>query len=259
MLILYNNLIDSATLTASSEASGFPASNLKNPFRSKYWKTAGATAGTAQLVINHGSAKSVDAIALTGYDWASAPGTLQVEFNATDDWGAPSATETLTWKAATTPGGNKGCIIKKPSAALSYQYNRLNVVYAPGATPTDWYLGRIFVGAYFEPLRTFGYNYQEGIADPSLLSETIGGQVHADEIESYRTFSASGVMETQAQWVLFQSMINTAGTRKEIFIALDYANDAAERTIYGRFAKLPTVTRIAPGVFQYSFEIIEAR
>ncbi|PKN20879.1 MAG: hypothetical protein CVU71_03620 [Deltaproteobacteria bacterium HGW-Deltaproteobacteria-6] len=253
LLFLYNNLLDSATLTASSAATGFPANNLKNPHRTKTWKTAGATAGTAQLVIDHGTAKAVNAIALTGYDWAAAPGTLQVEFNATDSWGSPSVTETLTWVSGTTPGGNKGTIIKKLAADRTYRYNRLSVVNAPG----DWNLGRLFVGQYFEPARTYGWGYQESVIDPSLIAQTIGGQDHADEIEKYRIFSCSGVIATQAQWVLYQAMLNSVGLHKEIFAALDYTNDPIERTIYGKFSKLPAVTR--PFNFNYDFEFTEAR
>jgi len=253
-LFLYNNLLDSATLTASSEATGFPASNLKNPFRTKYWKTAGATAGTAQLVIDHGSAKDVNAIALTGYpDWAAAPGTLQVEFNATNDWGAPSVTEALTWVSGTTPGGNKGTIIKKLAATRTYRYNRLSVVNAPG----DWNLGRLFVGTYFEPARTYGWGYNEEVADPSMISQTIGGQDHADEIERFRVIVIKGLIETQAQWVLYQAMINTVGTRKEIFVAFDYTSEPIERTVYGKFTKVPSITR--PYYFEYDFEFTEAR
>lgn len=128
MLLLYNNLLDTATLTASSEATGFPADNLKNPFRTKCWKTAGTIPGVAQLVVDFGSAQTIDAIALTGYDWATKPGKLVVEFNATNVWTAPSATEVLTWHAPTTPGGNKGSIILKLAAAQTYRYARLNVI-----------------------------------------------------------------------------------------------------------------------------------
>jgi hypothetical protein len=117
----------------------------------------------------------------------------------------------------------------------------------------------MFVGAYFEPSRNYGYNYTEEVVDPSMLSASIGGQSHADEIESYRVFTASGIMESQAQWVLFQAMINTVGTRKDIFIALDYDGDAAERTLYGRFTQLPSVTRIAPAAWSYNFSVVEAR
>lgn len=254
LIFFYNNLIDSATLTASSEATGFPASNLKNPFRTKYWKTAGATAGTAQLVINHGSAKAVTACALTGYpDWAAAPGTLNLEFDDHDAWGAPDHTEALTWVSNTTPGGNKGTIIKT-FASKSHQYNRLSVVNAPG----DWNLGRLFVGEYFEPTRDYSWGYEEEVVDPSLISRTIGGQDHADEIERYRVIRVRGIIESQAQWVLYQAMINTVGTRKEIFVAFDFTGEVAERTLYGKFTKVVTVAR-PPHGFEYEFEFTESR
>jgi len=254
ILFLYNNLIDSATLTASSAATGYPAENLQNPFRTKPWKTAGLVAGTAQLVSNQGSAKAINAIAATGSpDWAAAPGTLQVEFNAADAWGAPSKTEALTWVANTTPGGNKGSIIKKLAASLTYQYQRLSVVNAGG----DWRLGRYFLGTYFEPASDISWGYEEEIVDPSLISRTIGGQDHVDEIETYRIFRASGIFETQAEWVLYQAMINTVGTRKDLFIAFDYDGEAAEKTVYGKFTKLPTVRR--PYHFEFDFEFTESR
>lgn len=254
LLFLYNNLLDSATITASSEASGFPASNLKNPHRTKTWKTAGGTAGTAQLVIDHGTAKAVQDIALTGYDWAAAPGTLVMEFNDADAWGAPAKSETLTWVSGTTPGGNKGTIIKHLAAAWTYRYNRLSVVNAPG----DWNLGRLFVGSAFEPARTYGWGYSESVVDPSIISQTIGGQDHADEIERYRVISVNGIILTQAQWVLYQAMINAVGMRKELFVALDYAGEVAERTIYGKFSQVPEITR-SFSFFEYNFEITESR
>jgi hypothetical protein len=176
-----------------------------------------------------------------------------VEFNATDAWGAPSATETLTWVSPTTPGGNKGTIIKKLASTRTYRFNRLSVVNAPG----DWNLGRLFVGSYFEPARTYGWGYSESVVDPSLISQTIGGQDHADEIERYRIIEANGIITTQAQWVLYQAMINSVGTRKPIFIAFDYDNEAIERTIYGKFSKVPAITR--PYLFEYDFEFTEDR
>lgn len=393
MLFLYDNLIDRivTTLTASSEAAGFPASNLKNPFRTKTWKTAGATAGTAQVVINlsslwsatgsnlvtnggfdantngwtptdctlasvaggdsgnclqmtrtggtsqvatwtlpgltagkqycisakiksgttgsdsyqvavHGisiyagisaptwqtetfyfvatgptadikltknsatagtmlfdtvsvyemAGGTMQAAALTGYDWAVAPGTLQIEFNVTSSWASPLATETLTWVSGTTPGGNKGSIIKKFAADRNYRYARLSVVNSAG----DWNLGRLFLGPFFELQRCYAPGYSEAIVDPSLISRTIGGQDHADEVERYRVISCRGIFAPSSEWVSIQAMVNAVGTRKPIFAAFDYENEAAERTLYGKFTSVPKITK--PFNYEWDFEFAEA-
>lgn len=406
MHFLYDNLIDNAyvTLTGSSAAAGFPASNLRNPHRTKCWQTAGAVAGTAQLVIDmsslwaattgsdlitngnfntntndwtptdctiasvaggvsgtncleitrtgeaeqtagqsisgltvgamykltayvksgtsgnedyalyaiwggsssiskigtssgswvlatlyftaqastitvgvlKGSATAgtmlfdsvqlyemqdtngytdmgIEGIALTGYDWGVAPGTLQIEFANEDVWTSPEDTETLTWVSFLTPGYNKGTIIKKLSAAHRYRYARLSVVNADG----DWSLGRLFLGPVFTPEREYSWGYGEEVVDPSLIAQSIGGQDHADIIESFRRVTCNGIILTQAQWALFQKMINSVGSNKPLFAAFDYANEAVERTIYGRFTKVPGIVR--PYLYEYDFEFTEAR
>jgi len=244
---MYDNLIDSATLTESSEATGFPAENVQHPFRTKVWTTSGATAGTANLVIDHGSAKAVTCVVLAGYDWTSAPGTLDLEFNATDSWDSPSHTEALTWAANPTSNGNKGVIVKCFSSQ-SYRYNRLNVVYSPGGTPTDWSLGRIFLGTYFEPTygRLANEIYQDFI-DLSYVNSTPQGYEHVDEIDVYRTKNFAFMVQSQSQWESFQSMINNVGKFKNLFIAFDYSNEPDEMTWYGRFTEIPRAQRHPTG------------
>ena len=252
IIFAYNNLYDSATITASSAASGYPVANLKNQIRSKVWKTAGATAGTANLVINHGSAKAVTCLALAGYDWSSAPGTLTFEANATDSWGAPSFSQALTW-AANTANGNKATIFMT-FASQSYQYNRLNVVYSPGATPTDWSLGRIFVGTYFQPTVNYLAERRDTLVDPSLISQTVGGQKYVDEIEKYRTIDFDFLFNGQAQWESFMSMLNTVGISRDLFISFDYTNELNEMTIYGKFTNLPGASITRNRAFSLTFE-----
>ena len=227
MIFLYDNLFDSATLTASTEDSSFPATNLQHSFKTKVWTTDNA--GTANLVIDYGSATSVTAVVLIGYDWGSAPGTLDMEFNATDAWGAPSATEALTWVADPDAYGNVNVIIKTFSA-LNYRYNRLNVVHAPG----DWNLGRIFIGNYFEPTRTYRDHYEYPIIDPSYIQQTVSGQKHVDEITKYRRKSVEFFIETYAQMRLFQTLFNNAGYGKDIFASFDYSNYPNNDTLYGK-------------------------
>lgn len=403
---LYNNLISSATLTASSAATGFPASNLQNPFRTKVWRTAGATAGTANLVINlsattrtmsasnlvangadwtggppptgwtaenctlaaaaggvagnclqmtrtggdyqqayctittevgkmyrvyfyvkSGTAGNVacqsmaysgdgttllgagsgtssgswvqvnyyftaiattsriyvakttaDAgtilfdslevygltggemtcVALAGYNWASAPGTLNLEFNSLDSWGAPPQTEALTWAANPTTNGNNGVIIKT-FTSRAYQYVRLNVVHSPGGTPTDWDLGVLFLGSYFQPTRNYSIQYGLDIVDESMRSRSIGGQDHFDEIGKYRTVDMSFMVGTQAQWELFQTMFNTVGVSRDLFAAFDYTSEPDEMTIYGKFTQLPSMQYNGNNISKLDLSFAESR
>lgn len=228
----FENLFDDATITASSENASFPATNLQHPFRTKVWRTAGATAGTANLVVNHGAAVAVSAVILTNYSWTAAPGTLNLEFNATDSWGAPSATEALTWVATPDTYGNPNLIIKV-FAAKTYQYNRLNVVYSPGAVPTDWDLGNIFLGSYFEPALNYLPNGREYTADDSMVSLSINGQRHADQLAKYRKKEFGFYFQTAAQWLYFQDLFNTVGVVKPLWIAFDYDSYPNAMTMYG--------------------------
>lgn len=258
IMFMYDNLVLDATLAASSAASGFNAVNLQNPFRTKVWRTAGATAGTANLVINHGSAKAVTCVILGGYNWTSAPGTLDLEFNATDSWGSPSATESLTWAANPTTNGNYGVIVKVFDSK-SYQYNRLNVVYSPGATPTDWDLGLLYVGTYFQPTDNYLISWGQSFHDPSIIDTTVGGQDHVDEMTMYRSLDFSFIIESQAQWESFQAVIRGVGTKKDLFIAFDYTNEPDEMTIYGKFTKLPGMQNIFNYNFRAPFSFKESR
>ena len=252
---MYNNIFDDAALTESSEADGFPAENIQNPFRTKVWRTEGLVAGTANLVIDHGAAKAVNAIAITGHNWSSAPATLDVEFNTIDNWVAPAATESLTWADYETANGNLATIIKKLDTTRTYRYNRLNVVYAPG----DFDIGKIFLGEYFEPTIEQTIGIMQDFEDKSRIMSTIGGQDHVDEIEMYRTIKFKMIARTQVQWELFQKMLRAVGKRKDLFIAFDYTNEPNELTIYGKFDRLPSMKQTVVSLFEMNFRFKESR
>jgi len=258
ILFLYNNLFDNATLVESSEAAGFPAENTQHSFRTKVWRTAGATAGTAHLDIDLGSAQAVTCIALANYTWTSAPGTLDLEFDDAADYSSIDNTEALTWAAHPTANGNNGIIIKT-FASQSYQYLRLNVVYSPGGTPTDWDLGRIFIGTYFEPTDDYLLaEFNQNFIDLSRSQRTPGGQIHVDEVDTIRQIAFSFIAQTQAQWESFQTIINTVGIFKDLFIAFDYDNESNEMTIYGKFMALPDMRRTDVPYFRLDFNFEES-
>jgi len=259
ILFLYNNLLDTSTLTESSEASGFPAENVQHEFRTKVWRTEGATAGTANLDIDLGSAQEVTCVALADYTWTSAPGTFDLEFDNDSGYGSIDATESLTWSANPTANGNNGIIVKT-FTGHTYRYLRLNVVYSPGGTPTDWDLGRIFVGTYFEPSDNYLLaEFQQNFIDLSRSQRTPGGSIHVDQIDPIREVEFSFIAQTQAQWESFQGVINEVGMADPLFVAFDYDNEPNEMTMYGRFTSLPNMRRVDVPYFRLGFTFEEAK
>ena len=250
ILFLFNNIFDLATLVESSQDDDFPTENLQNPFRTKVWKTASGV-GTANLVINHGIAKAVSAVAIVNYDWEDAPSTLDLEFNMTDSWGDPSETESLTWLANPDVYGNPNIIIKT-FASKSYQYNRLNIVHG-----SQFQIGRIFLGTYFEPTRDYVHERTEKIVDPSFVDLTVGGQEHVDELTKYREREITFRFSEHQQYQYFQQLINSVGFDKNIVVAFDYDDYPGEQTLYGKIKEYDP--RMEYNLYEFSMLFRESR
>lgn len=94
-----NFCTDSATvITASSEDVNFPASNLKNPLRSKRWRSTGDT--SESVVFDLITTESIDSVVLM---WPKEDGirlsgsaVITVQANATNVWTSPAVSQTLT-------------------------------------------------------------------------------------------------------------------------------------------------------------------
>ena len=262
ILFLYDNLLDSATVTASStggESTGFPVTNLQHPFRTKVWRTS---TGSAKATINLGSAQKVTSVALANYNWTSTgPSTLDLEFATSSGFSTGSTalpntikhTESLAYSSNPTANGNKACIVKT-FTSQAYQWVRLNVV----SSATDWDIGRMFLGPHFAPTDNYRIDWSEDLIDPSFISVSVGGQEHVDEIEKYRALVFNIPVKTQAQWELFQKMCNDVGIRKDLFVAFDYDSEPNEMTIYGKLTQIPGMNRQYP-LFELGFGFKESR
>ena len=89
-----DNLVESASaVTVSTEDSTYEKENLYNRRPGKPFKFT-TTAGN--IVIDFGSATSIDSIAVIGHNIDSGATTIDLEGNAADSWGAPSLTEAVT-------------------------------------------------------------------------------------------------------------------------------------------------------------------
>lgn len=260
VLFMYNNLVDVSTAVTSTSTgrAAFPTSNLQHPFRTKVWKT---DTGAVNVTFNLSTAPGkITACALVNYDWTgtTGPKTLNLELSASSAFSTGAAvTEALAWKANPTTNSNPGCVVKT-FTSVAYPWARLSVDSTQDTT--GWSLGRIFLGNYLQPTDDYRYaGYSLGFTDPSIASQTVGGQEHTDEITDYRTVSMDFVVASQAQLEKFQKMWATVGRSKHLFCAFDYDNEPDEMTMYGKFTGSLQTNRVANSVFGLKLGFKEAR
>lgn len=92
------NLVESATVTASSEDANFLAANAAALPVSKPWKSLDGVTTGAKLLIDHGSAKAVDAIAAVNHNLRSGS-TITVRAGTVSDPAGGDFQTTLTYRA----------------------------------------------------------------------------------------------------------------------------------------------------------------
>jgi hypothetical protein len=176
---LYDNWVDSATLTASSANANFPVANIKHPWYTRHWRTTGVSAESC--IFDLTSAKAVQAF-VWKYHNLGANAVVHVQGNATNSWGAPYVDVTVPIIA--------GQLVYFWDTPQTYQYWRVTF---GDAGNSDGYLrcGRPYFGPYFSPTVNFANDYTKRIVDPSDIVESYGGQESANLKTRYKEFGYS--------------------------------------------------------------------
>jgi hypothetical protein len=138
MRIAYDNYIDDVTsatsLTALTENTYYPITNVQNQRLTKVYKSTACTAQT--VTINLGSAHAITTAAILGHNISSAA-TVTISANSSDSW--PGATsQTITY--------NVGMMLAY-FTSVSYQYWQFSI---DDGTNTDGHIeiGRLWLGDY---------------------------------------------------------------------------------------------------------------
>lgn len=92
MRIVYNNLVDTATLTASSILSGYPVTNLQDQRLSCKWISGTST--SQSVVIDLATAQTITTAAIISHN---VPSSATIQANSTDSWTTPAVSYTITW------------------------------------------------------------------------------------------------------------------------------------------------------------------
>lgn len=174
MRILYNNLVKTATIAASSENENYLFSTALNDSRlSRYARTIDDSA--EWIKFSFGSAVAADYILIQNHNFTSGA-TVKIQANATDVWTSPSFDLTLTVD---------DIICAKFSAQQTYQYWR---IYIDDSSNPDTYLqiSKIFLGTYLDMP---GMNLDQSIFRKSTATarKSNSGQLYGEKRLKYKT------------------------------------------------------------------------
>ena len=207
MRLMYDNLIDIATVTASSAATDFPVSNLQHEWFLRHWRSTGVASEWVKFDLT--TAQNVTSLVIKYHNF-TAGATVHIQGNAADAWGAPSVDVALPITS--------DVIEYYWTAAQSYRWWRITIV---DAGNTDGYvrIGRPFLGTYLAPSRNCDNAYEIEPADPSVITDSTGGQASADSRTHYRQWIFDFRGLTSADRASFETAFAVVGRAKPYFLS----------------------------------------
>lgn len=227
VLFMPTSVLDSATVTASSAATGLPPGNVVNSILRKVY----ATRKTRQewIKFNCGSATTIQGVYIGNHSfsqgasvvWQGSPG---------DIWNTPPLNVTLT--VATDSLGNVVPRLASYFAtAATYQWWRLYIQDINNdASTLD--VGRIFAGRVIQPTRNIREGMEVEEIDPSTGPNVIGNQAYMTQRSTYRRLSYSVADLTAGEQYSMATMFANVGPHTPFVMATDPKNRPVHSTMY---------------------------
>ena len=208
---MYDNYVDlsTTTITASSQATGFPASNVAHIWHTRHWRT---TAISGQWIkFDLGSIKQTQCVIIKYHNKLSTSGYIAIEANSSDSWASPAFSE------------NMGDYVEDEILIYFFpadKWYRWWRIYINDPDNTDGYLrmGRIYLGKYFGPERHFMQPHTKQRIDPSVKRYSTGGQISISQRESYIQIPYDFRSIALADVPNFKTMWNSVGQSMPYFV-----------------------------------------
>lgn len=199
----------SATITAVSEATSMPASNLDKMQPSDVWRSTSLT--SQYIEIDLGSAKSVTVVALMFTNLTSAA-TWQVQAGSTTAYSNYDSTSLTAWAGATQNVDRPHAFLDLTAAAKTYRYWKISLTDA--ANPAGYFeAGRVILSNAFQGGRNYSYGAGRGYKDMTVTKDAFGGQMIVEEKAKRPviSFEANFLTATEAEATVLELQRNLSG------------------------------------------------
>jgi hypothetical protein len=235
---LYDTAIfDGATVTASSEVTSLPGTNLQNEIVRRPWRTANAD-DTKYVTYDLGTTTAINCLGIFGFNLNSvALLTIQAEdATATDE---PTFASPDLEVGLTIPLNSDGTVFEKAitffeQGTESYRYWR--VAMHGDTSQSYWELGRLVAGQYFEPSVPPDLRATRTEKDPSIITRTDGQQTYSRARQLFRQYIIESRNYAQGDRDDWLALFMDRGQRLPMMCAFDptHAHRFNRDTIYGR-------------------------
>lgn len=225
MRIIYGNILDPsgtiapysvATITASSQSSETIPQNIAHPFRKLYWKTGTSTA-SEWIKFVFPTASPVTAIGIVDHNFAGGD-TITIKANSSDSWGSPAFSQVIT------PAATMAMAV---FTAKTYQYWRLDITKASAGVARQ--IGAIIIGSYYDTTQEPDYSgYIDQMNDPSVISESIGGQIYVEQRPQFKNFEAQWSAADSTMLSNIQTIFGAGGLSQPLVMQPQAAGELSD-------------------------------
>lgn len=255
MILAWNNRGDLATLSAGSEISTLPGSNVQQEHLSQQWHTATGVK-SSYVIFDLGSALSCSIVAVLGTNLTSSA-TIRIRASTAD----PTVVGSLLYDSTLVSAGvnsDYGAIYKSFDA-VSARYWRLDL--ADATVPDNLEIGRVFLGPKWTPTidHLLGSGAVTAMDDDSKVSRSYGGQSFPDERPQARVLAFElGYMTEDEMFSNAFALARAQGVVRDVLAIPDIASThLSERSVFGLCQGSTPLQNQYSGVWQQKFTIRE--
>lgn len=233
------NLVDQASLASSSENALFPLTNLQDARRTKVFRS---NSNADTVVLDFQQTSDIDSlfVASNPFDGFGVS-TISIDLNATNSWGAPAYSDTLTWSTIHGVGYNEFTVMQ------SYRFARLSLASTLGYCE----LSKLFIGKKISLLNdrsiNYGWNYQS--KDNSKIQENRYGQKFSDVINRQRVFDISFSNINKDQLDQLFEIYDDKGLTKPFFVRIGCDEMINEKRRFAGMVYLNSIPQITNRFF----------
>lgn len=253
MRLAWDNKADAAIVSADSELASLPASNVQNQHLARKWHTVSGVKA-ARLIFDMGTSVECAVLGVLGTNLTAAA-TVQLRASDTD----PSALAGLVHDSGVVAGGVKAGYgaVYKAFNAVSARYWGLDI--ADAALPDNLQIGRVFLGPCWNCSVPQSYGWSITALDESRISESWGGQDHADERPQRRVLKF--VLEWMDEAEMYSNafaMARSAGIVRDVLAIHDIDGAfLSEQAVFGRLVASDELVRQRLHIFRQKFTVKE--